>query len=61
MTNIPDEPSIAKVLREGETSSAPTCPICGEVCHTYYIDCYSEVVGCNKCIGTADAYEYEED
>lgn len=44
---------------DGKEPRYPRCPICNEECETIYMqDC--EVVGCNECVGTKDAWEVEE-
>ena len=42
---------------EGEM---PKCPVCGEECETLYRDS-NDIVGCEHCIKTVDAYEYMEE
>lgn len=59
-----EHPDITSALRTGYplgTPPMPKCPVCGEECSTFYIDYFGEVVGCNDCISTSDACEYEEE
>ena len=40
----------------------PTCPICGQECETLYYDKkHADVVGCDECLETRDAWDYLED
>jgi len=58
-----EHPEISNVLRTGyphKMPHVPVCPVCGEECSTIYIDYYGTAVGCEECIGTADAYDYYE-
>lgn len=34
------------------------CPVCEEECETYYM-VGTEIIGCDGCISTVDAYDYE--
>ena len=42
--------------------NAPTCPLCGEECDTFYYNAAGDVVGCNQCVTAYDAWDlmYEE-
>ena len=53
-TFIPDY----RIEPEEEDDFIPICPICGKECDTVYLDNDDEVVGCEQCIGMADAYDY---
>lgn len=61
---VPDHPIIQNCERsgypDGKEPQAPHCPFCGEACTTVYIGFYNEIVGCENCIGTADAWEADE-
>ena len=35
----------------------PMCPVCGEETDTLYKNIYGEIVGCDVCIRTVDAWE----
>ena len=37
----------------------PICPVCMETCSEFYFDCNGEIVGCDRCISTRDAWEYK--
>ena len=37
----------------------PVCPECGEECETLYRDSTGAIIGCERCIDTVDAYEYQ--
>lgn len=39
----------------------PVCPECGEECDTLYRDRTGQIVGCENCIDTLDAYDYFDD
>ena len=44
----PEEPKDYKV---------PRCPVCGEETDALYKNIYGEIVGCDVCIRTVDAWE----
>lgn len=58
--NIPDHPVIANMERtgypDGKTPDEPHCPVCGCECEDVYKDKNNEIVGCNNCITTHDAW-----
>lgn len=35
----------------------PICPVCGSECDTLYRDKFGDIVGCDECISTVDAWE----
>ena len=37
----------------------PICPVCKGDCSEFYFDCTGEIVGCNRCVTTRDAWEYQ--
>jgi hypothetical protein len=39
----------------------PKCPVCGRECSTIYQDIDGYNLGCNKCVRSIDAYEFEEE
>lgn len=39
----------------------PRCPVCGEETYLIFIDKYGDVVGCEECITTRNAYEWQEE
>lgn len=57
--NIPDAPDIRMTEATGYPTpvSWPHCPLCGEECETIYKDYYGDVVGCENCIETSNAWE----
>ncbi len=62
MRTIPDAPWI----REAEMNGMPPCetvkcPCCEEECETIYADQYGNVFACNKCLQSADAWEWLEE
>ena len=61
----PDHPVIQNLIRTGEPDGRvhrePTCPVCGSLCDTLYLQGVArEVVGCEQCIRSVDAWECEE-
>lgn len=45
---------------DGKEPTYPRCPICGEECETIYKSKDYEIVGCDCCIRTIDAWEVED-
>lgn len=39
----------------------PICPECGAECEWYYRNQIGEIIGCENCIDSLDAYAYEEE
>ena len=39
----------------------PVCPICGAETDTYYKNADGEIVGCDECVSTIDAWETQDD
>lgn len=37
------------------------CPVCGCDCRTYYRTLNGEIVGCDECIETVDAIEWQQE
>ena len=35
----------------------PTCPVCDSKTDIYYHDKYHEIIGCDECVYTKDAWE----
>lgn len=63
MQGIPDAPWIRDAELNGMPSADPViCPVCGEECETIYLDegCLN-VLGCDNCIRTMDAYDWFEE
>ena len=62
MEQIPDAPWIREAERYGyPTGPEIHCPVCGEECTDIFLDNYRNVVGCNRCMSTVDAYEWYQD
>lgn len=40
---------------------APICPNCGSECDTYYRDSNGNIIGCEECVDTVDAWEHMDD
>lgn len=47
------------VLYDEPEYNPPVCPICGRECETIYYDKYMDVVGCDECIETRDAWDWQ--
>lgn len=66
MQDLPDAPWIRDVEMYGmppyDDDPDPICPVCGKECETIYLDdgCIN-VVGCDNCIRTMDAYDWFEE
>lgn len=61
---IPDHPDIKRCLCTGYAhpiKATPTCPVCGEEVSEYYKDSYGEIVGCENCVKSIDAWEETDD
>lgn len=62
--SIPDHPVIRNLERtgypDGKAPTYPRCPVCGAECDTIYKNRYFEIVGCDECIRTADAWEVND-
>lgn len=37
----------------------PNCPVCGDKCETVYKNCDGEVIACDGCINSQDAWEWQ--
>ena len=61
--DIPDHPVIRNMERtgypDGKEPAYPICPICGEECETIYKNKDHEIVGCDECIRTIEAWDCE--
>ena len=64
MAMIPDHPIIQNMERtgypDGKEPPAPRCPVCGEEADTFFRDREHAIVGCDNCLHTVDAWDYEE-
>ena len=59
---IPDADYIRDAEMNGMPSPDPVdCPVCGERCETIYLNCYRDVLGCDRCIKTKEAYLWAEE
>lgn len=56
-----DDPIIRSLERTGlppwNDGRKPRCPVCGEECETLYQLHDGEIVGCESCVETVDAWE----
>lgn len=61
---VPDPPDIARALNAGSPGKRqinPHCPICGADCEFVFVDDLGgEILGCESCIRTEDAWEHDE-
>ena len=64
MYDIPDHPIIQNMERtgypDGKEPTYPHCPICGSECDSVYRNKELDIVGCDECITTKDAWDTEE-
>lgn len=59
MRQIPDHPAIRMAERTGYGAplcQEPICPVCGAQCDTVYINKYGEILGCEECVDTEEAF-----
>ena len=58
-----DAPEIRRTEETGYPRPVkhPVCPICGYECDTIYKDVYGEVVACDNCMVTLDAWEWSRE
>lgn len=47
-------------MRKPRDPEYPICPICGEECETIYRNSDYEIVGCDECMKTEDAWEVDD-
>ena len=47
LLNYPDAPEY----------EVPHCPVCGQECEVLYRNRYGEVIGCDDCVESVDAWE----
>ncbi|MBO5568386.1 MAG: hypothetical protein J6A79_05575 [Clostridia bacterium] len=61
--DLPDHPDIRMLERFGtpEQQRQPVCPICTQECQTIYLDWNGDVAGCENCLTSHDAWDYEEE
>ena len=64
MSNLPDAAYIRNLrntgYRDGKDPTYPVCPICEQTCETIYISADNEIVGCDQCMTTRNAWEVTE-
>ena len=64
MSNLPDAAYIRNLrntgYRDGKDPTYPVCPICDQTCETIYISADNEIVGCDQCMTTRNAWEGTE-
>ena len=57
---IPDHPVIRNMEQtghpDGREPKFPICPVCGAETDTYY-KCDMEIVGCDECVSSVNAWE----
>ena len=59
--SIPDAPYIREAEMYGMPSPDPVhCPVCGKECEEIYKDKDGDVVGCEHCVQSEDAYQWWE-
>lgn len=61
MNRLSDHPAIRQAELEGAPEYiGPHCPVCGEACEQAYCNSDDEVLGCDVCVKTKEAWETEE-
>lgn len=61
MNRLSDHSAIRQAEMEGTPECiGPHCPVCGEACEQVYCNSDGEVLGCDVCVKTMDAWEAEE-
>ncbi len=64
MNRILEHPVIANMERTGYPGGKephyPRCPVCGKECAAVHRNRYLEVIGCNACVSTVDAWECDD-
>lgn len=48
-------------LEPPEPKKMPRCPVCMAETDTYYRDYWGNIVGCDECIESIDAWDYREE
>ena len=63
MDQIPDAPWIREAENNGVPphEEPPVCPVCECSCKTIWKDKWNQVVGCNVCMESRDAFEWWEE
>lgn len=61
---VPDHPVIRNMERTGYPKAKepeyPHCPVCGAECETVFTNEDLEIIGCNECVSSKDAWEEPE-
>lgn len=64
MSNLPDAAYIRNLrntgYRDGKDPTYQVCPLCEQTCETIYISADNEIVGCDQCMTTRNAWEVTE-
>lgn len=64
MSDLPDAAHIRNLrntgYRDGKDPTYPVCPICDQTCETIYTSADNEIVGCDQCMTTRNAWEVTE-
>lgn len=47
------------VLADPEPERYPECPLCDEECQTIYRSCDGDILGCEHCVSSVDAWEWQ--
>lgn len=65
MYNIPDHPVIRNMERtgypDGREPRLPKCPVCEAETDTFYRNKDLDIVGCDECVCTVDAWDYTDE
>lgn len=61
-TVYPENPIIVRTMATGYAKPVvyPICPVCGSECDTVYRNKAGDIVGCEECVGSKDAWDCEE-
>ena len=59
MQQIPDAPWIRDAEMNGLPADDPVeCPVCGRECEEFFLDEGDDIIGCDKCIRSVDAFDW---
>jgi hypothetical protein len=65
MPQIQDHPIIRNMeltgCPDGREPKYPICPKCGEEASSFYVSADKEVIGCDNCVESRDAWEMTDD
>ena len=58
-----EHPEITNAQRTGYPVEPkwPRCPVCNKECETIYWSKSGDVVGCDECLETQDAWDYQKE